>query len=878
MQRLKRIFDALRPGLRGKLSLVLAAMLAAMIGVLLAIALKQQQVTLSAAAENEIVRFLEPVESLSREIVFHTANIKSVEGLRFQVQRRKGRKDPNVPYDFDDYFTEDQVDRAEALLRSRIRENPGDPGVDEDEYRPLGRLGRWLALYEGRTRASRVNRQALEKILRKELDTTSRARTALTGLDLTRYRIQSIDLWRWSGFDSRRMLRGAAKLAPINTLDMGSTKQFRAELDRLEKAYAEDERPLPEPARLEYSNPDAGYLLITRMIFGRADTSARARLVLEALEKSNHWNNYARAEAALNVRLSNLAREIKKRREELKQDEKHPRRDPDLHNLIKAYKAGVAERHALTDEYARETFLRLDPSFAALEENLARLEAELETVDRKTETERYQALFAEIRELRERRESSTLSASRATADAFRHLRDAAFYERAVMAYDFDPASHQEYLRSNWKRGDQTKRWAGLRDWTCAYYNEIYLPAQTAGAGLLVLTRTQAEEAMWEIDVLPLERLAYRLLYENTAGYIRILMDQSEQVQSLRKERDRLLDTALSIGLRIFFLAFFLSGILVAAIKEIIARAHRVGAGDLTVQFGYQGRDELGDLTASLNKMVVDLRNREELRGELSAAEEIQKQLLPDAMPANMKGHLNIAAFYRAMSGIGGDYYDFIEAGEDRTVFCVADVSSHGAGPAIIMTLMRAQLRAIVRRGQTEPRPILMELNDAIYADTPPSIFITVFLAVYDKKTHEITFCSAGHNDMLLYRHASKSVKTANPDGMPLGALDSELFGPTLETGKTALKPGDLLLQYTDGITEAMNADREMYGMGRLTEQVQAHATAGPHELLRKIAQDVATFSGKQVFGDGPSDLNDDIAMIALRRKPKQAAEDSILVG
>ena len=137
------------------------------------------------------------------------------------------------------------------------------------------------------------------------------------------------------------------------------------------------------------------------------------------------------------------------------------------------------------------------------------------------------------------------------------------------------------------------------------------------------TRTDLQSEMFRLDATPLGELVDKLLYETTAGFTRILVDQTEIRARIRAERDSFLDTALSIGLRSIFLAFLLSGLLVGAIRRIIAGASRVGRGDLDVQFDYSGRDELGQLTDSLNNMVTGLREREEMRGELQAAEEIQ---------------------------------------------------------------------------------------------------------------------------------------------------------------------------------------------------------------------------------------------------------------
>ena len=122
----------------------------------------------------------------------------------------------------------------------------------------------------------------------------------------------------------------------------------------------------------------------------------------------------------------------------------------------------------------------------------------------------------------------------------------------------------------------------------------------------------------------------------------------------------------------------------------------VRKGNLQVEFNDKGYDELATLGQSLNGMVVGLKEREEMRGELAAAEEIQKRLLPSATPKNIAGRADLAGFYKAMAGVGGDYFDYIALGTDYVAIAMGDVSSHGVGPALVMAMTRATLHAQLR--------------------------------------------------------------------------------------------------------------------------------------------------------------------------------------
>jgi serine phosphatase RsbU (regulator of sigma subunit) len=137
--------------------------------------------------------------------------------------------------------------------------------------------------------------------------------------------------------------------------------------------------------------------------------------------------------------------------------------------------------------------------------------------------------------------------------------------------------------------------------------------------------------------------------------------------------------------------------------------------------------------------------------------------------------------------------------------------------------------------------------------------------MYDTNTHELTFTSAGHNKPVVYRKKDNACKLLKAGGLPLGMDDNEFFETTIDLRKTSLEPGDFFFQFTDGVNEAMNATREQYGNERLYNFIQEHQTLPSQDLIQEIALDVQNFTGKKIICDGPSELNDDIAMIGLRR-------------
>ncbi|MCE9599397.1 MAG: SpoIIE family protein phosphatase [Spirochaetia bacterium] len=453
-------------------------------------------------------------------------------------------------------------------------------------------------------------------------------------------------------------------------------------------------------------------------------------------------------------------------------------------------------------------------------------------------------------------------ASASMDDAVGNLRGALLDSQLILRYDYSAFARGYSGRDDWRKQFEI-RYAYLRAWILSgAYESLYPYGATSEA--MLFNRHDALVRMVGIDSTPLATLAQQALQEESAGYVRILVDMQKFQDDQTQQRDRMLDTAIAYGLRIFFLVALLSSVLVRRIRTIIDGARLVGQGNLGVAFESTGSDEVSDLARSLDVMVKGLREREELRGEMSAAEEIQKRLLPESMPMNMDGYLSFGTFYKAMMGVGGDYFDLLEAGPDQMAFCIADVSSHGAGPAIIMTMLRAHLHGIIKRTR-DVKLIAKELNTRIFADTPANVFITMFLGVFDKRTNEIEAVNAGHNKSIVYRYKTGAIEEFDATALPLGAVDTDLFVTALETQKIKLGAGDLFFQYTDGLNEAMNAADEQYGIERLRKLIQEGGRKKPVVLLEQAARDVEVFTGKPVFLSGPSEHKDDIAMIAFRR-------------
>jgi len=243
------------------------------------------------------------------------------------------------------------------------------------------------------------------------------------------------------------------------------------------------------------------------------------------------------------------------------------------------------------------------------------------------------------------------------------------------------------------------------------------------------------------------------------------------------------------------------------------------------------------------QMLDELKKTEALKREMDIARNIQMKMLP-AQPL-VQGSLTAAGRCTTAANVGGDYYDHIvpedgnEAGSDLVHLLIADVSGHDLGAALMMSVGRKVFHTAVR-GNLGPPDLMSEFNRVMHDDLSTSdLFITMFYAQYSRCTRRMRFTNAGHNPPFLVRGDDGAVETLDTDGMIVGVLEDVDFG----VGEVTLRPGDLAVFYTDGVTEAENPEAEQFGLERFHQLVLEHRDASPGELLDVIYDRVHQFSG-----------------------------------
>src|ERR687894_396456 len=230
--------------------------------------------------------------------------------------------------------------------------------------------------------------------------------------------------------------------------------------------------------------------------------------------------------------------------------------------------------------------------------------------------------------------------------------------------------------------------------------------------------------------------------------------------------------------------------------------------------------------------------RERIEQELRVARLIQQTLLPKQVP-DLEGY-KLAAYYQPAREVGGDFYDFLKLDDEHLGLVVGDVTDKGVPAAIVMATTRTMLRASAQRLDS-PGEVLKRVNDVIVPDIPPNMFITCLYAILDPETGLLRFANAGHD--LPYRRRTSNgggAEELRATGMPLGLLP----GMSYEEKEIVLQRGDSVLFYSDGLVEAHDPRREMFGFPRLQGLVAGHRTGG-EAMVNFLLSELSRFTGEE---------------------------------
>ena len=291
----------------------------------------------------------------------------------------------------------------------------------------------------------------------------------------------------------------------------------------------------------------------------------------------------------------------------------------------------------------------------------------------------------------------------------------------------------------------------------------------------------------------------------------------------------------------------------AAVDVVMAALLVAGValiGFIGVVSGRSGRE----VKEYVPSYIEELAQQERMEHELKLAQQVQMSFLPRKMP-RVRG-LDVAAMCLPALEVGGDYYDFVEVAPGRLAVAVGDVSGKGIQAAFYMTLAKGFVQTLCRDGNS-PAEVLRRLNTLFCENAPRGTFISMIYGIVDVEAQTFAFARAGHNPVILKRSPSQRPELFQPAGMAIGLTSGPRFDATIEEVTLDLCPGDALVFYTDGFSEAMNRVKEQYGDDRLARKVGDVGQRPASGILRLVSEDVHRFVEE-------AGRHDDMTMVVVK--------------
>jgi phosphoserine phosphatase RsbU/P len=387
----------------------------------------------------------------------------------------------------------------------------------------------------------------------------------------------------------------------------------------------------------------------------------------------------------------------------------------------------------------------------------------------------------------------------------------------------------------------------------------------------VFERSLAQLDVYDWPTGAKHRATVALTYHLRELYNHLSSAQSLVVGGMRLS-DALLFVLVTIGVLFLIIeavalvmGLALARSITSSVHELFMGTERVSAGDFSHRINIESSDQLGELAGSFNNMTDSIEHllqmaaeKKRLEEELRIARQIQMSLLPRG-PLEFAG-IGLTALCVPAREVGGDYYDFFPLSDSRLGVLIADVSGKGTSAALYMAELKGLLLSLSQIYQS-PRQLLLEVNRIISANLDTRSFITMTYAVLDLAAGTMTFARAGHTPLLYYHGEGEGgTEVLTPNGLVVGLRipgATQKFADLLEEECVDLKKGDVVVLYTDGITEAMNANSDLFGEARLGRIVAEHGHLDAADLRERILREIEAFVGA-------ADQHDDMTMILIK--------------
>jgi serine phosphatase RsbU (regulator of sigma subunit) len=291
----------------------------------------------------------------------------------------------------------------------------------------------------------------------------------------------------------------------------------------------------------------------------------------------------------------------------------------------------------------------------------------------------------------------------------------------------------------------------------------------------------------------------------------------------------------------------------------------IGEGRLDTRIKIGSVREIETLAGTFNEMVKRLEedqkalvDKKRMEKELEIAHEIQETLLPSTLPHLRNYEMDV--YYHPASQVGGDYFDLIPLDDRHMYIVVGDVAGKGVPGLVVMAMVRVIVRALALQREN-PEKLLRRLNSLLKKDMRKNLFVTLFCGLLDATDGTLVFASAAHMPLLVYHGRDRLVQMLQTKAKPLGLFEDGVFSRDLEEKTIKLMPGDLFMQYTDGLTEMKNSDGEEYGLERMMQLAVDEAAGGARHFLGKIQEQLKSFRGNEP-------QSDDLTLLTVNALPE----------
>lgn len=359
---------------------------------------------------------------------------------------------------------------------------------------------------------------------------------------------------------------------------------------------------------------------------------------------------------------------------------------------------------------------------------------------------------------------------------------------------------------------------------------------------------------------------YRNFSKNYKLHLVLYISKKFVNDTINDIQNRFLKIGAGISILSILFGLLFSEKISGKIVKIRDATQVIGSGDFEHRINIEAiiKDEILDLSDDINKMAGSLKaaqdvklKTERLEQELRIAEQIQQTLLPKSKPE--LANFEFGSIYYSAKEVGGDYYDWFEVDEKHLGMICADVSGKGVPAALVMAMTRSVIRSMAP-GVLSPYELLTRVNKILKTDIKKGMFVSMWYGIMNIETGHLRYANAGHNPMIIYRAEKNDIESYEVLGSPLGILAEKIFNKKLVEADIYLNVGDVVIEYTDGVTEAFNANQEMFEDKRLENCIRTNAgKMSAEELITAINTDVVNF----VQG---YEQSDDILIITSKRK------------